>query len=116
MEDAAPAYVLSGRGWAKVKRWKDQGNAWRMSRKQVRIMGLSATMSPSFQGYYAMDDQGKVFHSADVVQGADPPLVENLPELVEPGVSQRRWGGGEGQKAGSQGRSSLRKRSLKFGS
>ena len=81
MEDAASSYVIPGgivegvwgSGWAKIKWWEDQGNAWRMSRKQVRVMGLDATMSPSSQGYYVMDDQEKFFYSADLVQGAEPP-------------------------------------------
>ena len=40
-------------------------------------MGLDATMPLSSQGYYVMDDQEKIFFSADLVQGAEPPPLED---------------------------------------
>eukprot|EP00435_Cladocopium_sp_Y103_P069412 s890_g33.t1 len=90
-----PLKVFGSKGWAKVKRWEERGNAWRLSRKPVRILGPDATMSPSSQGYYVMDESEKFFHSSDVVQGAEPPPLEDevLPVLDEPGDRGAEDGG-----------------------
>ena len=90
-----PLKAFGSKGWAKIKRWEDRGNAWRMTRKEVMIVGPDATMSSSSQGYYVMDEDERFFHSADIVQGTEPPpedleelteeALEAIPELRDPG-------------------------------
>ena len=93
-----PLKVFGSKAWAKVKRWEDRSNAWRKARKEVMILGPDATMSSSSQGYYVEDQGGKFFHSADLVEGAEPPQddedeeirEEMFPEIEEEGRPPRR--------------------------
>eukprot|EP00435_Cladocopium_sp_Y103_P040850 s2478_g11.t1 len=76
-----PLKVFGKKAWAKVKRWEDRSNAWRKARKEVTILGPDATMSSSSQGYYVEDQHGKFFHSADLVEGAEPPPEDEEREV-----------------------------------
>lgn len=53
---------------ARMKSWDDRYADWK-----VQILGPDVTMSASSPGYYVRDDEGRYFHSSDVIQAGDPP-------------------------------------------
>eukprot|EP00435_Cladocopium_sp_Y103_P065207 s1247_g27.t1 len=83
--------------YATQKIWNEKYQDWKMSRRKVTIMGPDVAMSASMPGYYVKGEDGKYFHSSDVVVAEGPPpeaqweAVE-LGSLHEHGVRRRITG------------------------
>eukprot|EP00435_Cladocopium_sp_Y103_P019364 s2682_g4.t1 len=70
--------------YATQKIWNEKYQDWKMSRRKVTIMGPDVAMSASMPGYYVKGEDGKYFHSSDVVVAEGPPPEAQL-EAVELG-------------------------------
>eukprot|EP00435_Cladocopium_sp_Y103_P064506 s236_g26.t1 len=84
--------------YATQKIWNEKYQDWKLSRRKVKVLGPDVAMSAAMPGYYVRGEDGKFFHSSDVVVAEGPPPQAQLPqaielgELSEPGPRMRIYG------------------------
>ena len=92
-----PLLQFGREAYAMQKIWNEKYQDWKMTRRKVTIMGPDVAMSASMPGYYVRGEDGKYFHSSDVVTAEGPPPEAQLEEaelglLQDHGVRRRITG------------------------
>ena len=86
-----PILQFGREAYAMQKIWNEKYQDWKMTRRRVTIMGPDVAMSASMPGYYVRGEDGKYFHSSDVVTAEGPPPEAQLEE-AELGLLQDHGG------------------------
>ena len=92
-----PLLQFGREAYAMQKIWNEKYQDWKMTLRKVTIMGPDVAMSASMPGYYVRGEDGKYFHSSDVVTAEGPPTEAQLEEaelglLQDHGVRRRITG------------------------
>ena len=90
--------AFGSKAMAKTKAWNHRSKDWEAAREAVTILGPDVTMSASSGGYFVQGEDGKFFHTTDVIETEDQPEEEGPP------------GGGAGAEGGGPGGGGPRRR------
>jgi len=70
---------------ARQKIWFQKYMDWKLSRRKVTVLGPDAAMSASMPGYFVQGEDGKFFHSVDVIIAEGTPEEAQLEDAAEIG-------------------------------